>query len=87
MECLVRHQPRPRADRVNKLMDELATIALAELDAETRFSRERSETAGRVGLGILIEDASCLGRLKQQGEIQLVAFQQTSQETPSPPDL
>ena len=38
---------------VNKLMEELATISIAEFDAETRFRRLATRGSAKKGLAIL----------------------------------
>lgn len=49
---------RARSMSVNKLIDEVATILLAEFDAETRFRLRAARGAGKVRRGLaLLEKA------------------------------
>lgn len=50
---------RARSMSVNKLIDEVATILLAEFDAETRFRLRAARGAGKARRGLaLLEKAS-----------------------------
>jgi hypothetical protein len=49
----LRRLARHRAMSVNKLMEELATIGIAEFDAETRFRTLAARCSSKKGLTIL----------------------------------
>ena len=49
----LRHLAQHRAMSVNKLIEELATISLAEFDAETRFHTLAARGSAKKGLAIL----------------------------------
>lgn len=49
----LRHLAQHREMSVNKLIEELATISLAEFDAETRFRSLAARGSAKKGLAIL----------------------------------
>jgi predicted transcriptional regulator len=49
----LRHLAQHRAMSVNKLIEELATISLAEFDAETRFLALAARGSAKKGLSVL----------------------------------
>ena len=49
----LRHLAQHRDMSVNKLMEELATISLAEFDAETRFRSLAAQGSAKKGLAVL----------------------------------
>lgn len=60
----LRQLARHRALSVNKLMEELATISLAEFDAENRFRTMAARGSARRGLALLdkLDAAFAVGR-------------------------
>jgi len=49
----LRHLAQHRDMSVNKLMEELATISIAEFDAETRFRSLAARGSAKKGLAVL----------------------------------
>ena len=49
----LRSLAKARGTSVNRLMDELATVALAEFDSETRFRAMASRGSAATGLALL----------------------------------
>ncbi len=54
-----------RGTTLNRLMDEMATLMLAEFDAETRFKLRAARGAGRTERGLAL-----LGKAAQRGAAQ-----------------
>jgi predicted transcriptional regulator len=53
MHARLRQLAQQRKIRLNKLMEELATIALAEFDAETRFRARAARGSAAEGVRLL----------------------------------
>lgn len=49
----LRELARRRSMSINKLMEELATISIAEFDAETRFRTLAARSSAKKGLALL----------------------------------
>jgi hypothetical protein len=59
---------RARKQSVTKLFDEMATVMLAEYDAETRFHARAARGAGKTGRGLrLLAKARGEGRQRRSG--------------------
>ena len=50
-----------RGTTLNRLLDEMATLMLAESDAETRFKLRQASGAGRVAQGLALLDKAAPG--------------------------
>jgi predicted transcriptional regulator len=61
----LRKLAKHRSMSVNKLMEELATISIAEFDAETRFRELAARGSARKGLAILDRLDAAFGREPQ----------------------
>lgn len=61
----LRELAQRRSMSINKLMEELATISIAEFDAETRFRTLAARGSAKKGLALLDKlDASFAGKVK-----------------------
>jgi hypothetical protein len=49
----LRHLAKARGVSINRLFDELATLALAEFDSETRFRTMAARGSKRTGIALL----------------------------------
>ena len=53
---------RQRGTSVNRLMEEMATLMLAEFDAETRFAARAARGQGKAGHGLALLDKARMKR-------------------------
>jgi predicted transcriptional regulator len=58
----LRHLAKHRDLSVNKLMEELATISIAEFDAESRFRAMAARGSAKKGLALLDKLDAAFGR-------------------------